>query len=62
MRIFLYNEIIIVFLSGSSGRDQVTRNTYLVCRMFWCNDAVHSSVCWGTLNPQYNFLQVYMQI
>ena len=26
--------------------------------MFWCNDAVHSNVCWGTLDPEYNFLQV----
>ncbi|XP_076468573.1 C2 domain-containing protein 3-like isoform X2 [Babylonia areolata] len=43
---------------GSSGRDQMTRNTYLVCRMFWSNDSVHSNVCWGTLNPQYNFSQV----
>nr|KAI8756892.1 C2 domain-containing protein 3-like [Biomphalaria glabrata] len=40
------------------GRDSSIRNTYLVCRMFWCNDAVHSDVCWGTLNPEYNFLQV----
>ncbi|XP_059149560.1 C2 domain-containing protein 3-like [Physella acuta] len=40
------------------GRDAVVRNTYLVCRMFWCNDSVHSNVCWGTLNPEYNFLQV----
>ncbi|KAL8593869.1 hypothetical protein ACOMHN_018081 [Nucella lapillus] len=45
-------------LQGSSGRDQLTRNTYLVCRMFWSSDSVHSSVCWGTLNPQYNFTQV----
>ncbi|XP_067663139.1 C2 domain-containing protein 3-like [Haliotis asinina] len=44
--------------SGAGARDLSTRNSYLVCRMFWCNDAVHSSVCWGTLQPQFNFLQV----
>ncbi|KAK7097644.1 C2 domain-containing protein 3-like [Littorina saxatilis] len=43
---------------AQAGRDQMTRNTYLVCRMFWSNDSVHSNVCWGTLNPQYNFSQV----
>ncbi|BFZ15049.1 hypothetical protein BsWGS_18088 [Bradybaena similaris] len=42
----------------TAGRDAVTRNTYVVCRMFWTNDAVRSDVCWGTLNPEYNFLQV----
>ncbi|XP_048237074.1 C2 domain-containing protein 3-like isoform X2 [Haliotis rufescens] len=44
--------------SGPGARDLSTRNSYLVCRMFWCNDAVHSTVCWGTLQPQFNFLQV----
>ncbi|KAK7503764.1 hypothetical protein BaRGS_00004887, partial [Batillaria attramentaria] len=43
---------------GAATRDQMTRNTYLLCRMFWSNDAVHSDVCWGTVNPQYNFSQV----
>ncbi|XP_046560040.1 C2 domain-containing protein 3-like [Haliotis rubra] len=43
---------------GAGARDLSTRNSYLVCRMFWCKDAVHSSVCWGTLQPQFNFLQV----
>ena len=40
----------------------MTRNTYLVCRMFWSNDSVHSNVCWGTLNPQYQFNQVTIHI
>ncbi|CAL1526799.1 unnamed protein product, partial [Lymnaea stagnalis] len=40
------------------GRDSVVRNTYLVCRMFWSNESVHSNVCWGTLDPEFNFLQV----
>ncbi|XP_071847987.1 C2 domain-containing protein 3-like isoform X2 [Apostichopus japonicus] len=40
------------------GRDFVTRNAYLVCKMFWSDDAVHSHVCWGTSQPQFNFSQV----
>ncbi|OWF51153.1 C2 domain-containing protein 3-like [Mizuhopecten yessoensis] len=43
---------------GMKSRDMNTRNTYLVCRMFWCNDAVHSNVCWGTFEPQFNFGQI----
>ncbi|XP_069129079.1 C2 domain-containing protein 3-like isoform X6 [Argopecten irradians] len=43
---------------GMAARDMNTRNTYLVCRMFWCNDAVHSNVCWGTFEPQFNFAQI----
>ncbi|XP_060074176.1 C2 domain-containing protein 3-like [Ylistrum balloti] len=44
--------------TGMKARDTNTRNTYLVCRMFWCNDAVHSNVCWGTFEPQFNFAQI----
>ncbi|XP_033742500.1 C2 domain-containing protein 3-like [Pecten maximus] len=44
--------------AGMAARDMNTRNTYLVCRMFWCNDAVHSNVCWGTFEPQFNFAQI----
>ena len=40
------------------GRDAATRNLYLVCRMFWCDDVVNSNVCWGTSNPKFNFAQV----
>ncbi|ESO89518.1 hypothetical protein LOTGIDRAFT_165110 [Lottia gigantea] len=40
------------------NRDMTARNTYLVCRMFWCNDAVSSNVCWGSSQPNYNFLQI----
>ncbi|XP_071951617.1 C2 domain-containing protein 3-like [Antedon mediterranea] len=40
------------------GRDNVTRNTYLVCRMFWSDDVVNSNVCWGTTEPDYEFLQI----
>ncbi|XP_013378816.1 C2 domain-containing protein 3-like [Lingula anatina] len=43
---------------GWTGRDMATRNLYLVCRMFWCDDAVTSSVCWGTFNPVFNFVQI----
>ena len=39
-------------------RDGATRNLYLVCRMFWCDDVVNSNVCWGTCNPKFNFVQV----
>ncbi|KAJ8027861.1 C2 domain-containing protein 3 [Holothuria leucospilota] len=39
-------------------RDFVTRNPYLVCKMFWSDDAVHSHVCWGTSEPNFNFSQV----
>ncbi|XP_072039618.1 C2 domain-containing protein 3-like [Amphiura filiformis] len=41
-----------------SDRDMATRNTYLVCRMFWSDDSVRSNVCWGTPEPNYNFIQV----
>ncbi|XP_063416182.1 C2 domain-containing protein 3-like [Mytilus trossulus] len=43
---------------GVKGRDMNVRNTYLVCRMFWCDDAVHSNVCWGTADPAFHFSQV----
>ena len=33
-------------------------NTYVICKMLWCKDALHSDVCWGTSNPNFNFLQV----
>ncbi|XP_022100363.1 C2 domain-containing protein 3-like isoform X2 [Acanthaster planci] len=45
-------------ISGLGGRDQTTRNTYLVCRLFWSDDSVRSNVCWGTTEPDYNFTQV----
>nr|XP_006820715.1 PREDICTED: C2 domain-containing protein 3-like [Saccoglossus kowalevskii] len=43
---------------GKSGRDLTVRNTYLLCRTFWSNDVVRSSVCWGTSQPHYDFVQV----
>ncbi|KAK3584373.1 hypothetical protein CHS0354_001298 [Potamilus streckersoni] len=43
---------------GTQARDSHIRNSYLVCRMFWCDDAVHSNVCWGSLQPQFNFVQI----
>ncbi|XP_070553573.1 C2 domain-containing protein 3-like [Ptychodera flava] len=43
---------------GIAGRDLTVRNTYLVCRMFWCDDVVRSSVSWGTSEPNYDFIQV----
>ncbi|XP_071786712.1 C2 domain-containing protein 3-like isoform X1 [Asterias amurensis] len=42
-----------------AGRDLTVRNTYLVCRLFWSDDSVRSNVCWGTTEPNYNFMQVY---
>lgn len=47
-------------MTGVKGRDMSVRNTYLVCRMFWCDDAVHSNVCWGTADPAFHFSQVYL--
>ncbi|XP_052719599.1 C2 domain-containing protein 3-like [Crassostrea angulata] len=44
--------------SDPSSRSMNSRNTYLVCRMFWCDDAVHSDVCWNDPQPQYNFSQI----
>eukprot|EP00105_Crassostrea_gigas_P001484 XP_011413692.1 PREDICTED: C2 domain-containing protein 3 [Crassostrea gigas] len=41
-----------------SSRSMNSRNTYLVCRMFWCDDAVHSDVCWNDPQPPYNFSQI----
>ncbi|CAH1777586.1 unnamed protein product [Owenia fusiformis] len=35
-----------------------TRNLYVVCRMFWCQDAISSNICWGTTEPTFNFMQV----
>ncbi|XP_055958923.1 C2 domain-containing protein 3 [Patella vulgata] len=49
---------VILHQQQTGNRDLSTRNTYLVCRMFWCDDAVTSNVCWGTTQPNYNFLQV----
>ncbi|CAI9744497.1 domain-containing 3-like [Octopus vulgaris] len=47
---------------GGDGRGsnlpRATRNSYLVCRMFWCEQQVRSSICWRTNNPQYDFIQV----
>ncbi|XP_053399357.1 C2 domain-containing protein 3-like [Mercenaria mercenaria] len=43
---------------GVRARDMCVRNTYLVCKMFWCDEAVHSAVCWGTSEPQFKFQQV----
>ncbi|XP_014783134.1 C2 domain-containing protein 3 [Octopus bimaculoides] len=47
---------------GGDGRGSnlppATRNSYLVCRMFWCEQKVRSSICWHTNNPQYDFIQV----
>lgn len=50
-------EWFILYLDPSS-RSMNSRNTYLVCRMFWCDDAVHSDVCWNDPQPPYNFSQV----
>lgn len=47
------------FIAGRQGRDMSTRNLYLVCRMFWCDDVSRSNVCWGTFEPQFNFVQVF---
>ena len=47
-----------LYISGIKARDISVRNTYLVCRMFWCDDAVRSNVCWGTFNPTFVFSQV----
>ncbi|XP_078324570.1 C2 domain-containing protein 3-like isoform X2 [Crassostrea virginica] len=44
--------------SDANSRNLNTRNTYLVCRMFWCDDAVHSDVCWNDPQPMYNFSQI----
>lgn len=50
-------EWFILYLDPSS-RSMNSRNTYLVCRMFWCDDAVHSDICWNDPQPPYNFSQV----
>lgn len=39
-------EWFILYLDFSS-RSMNSRNTYLVCRMFWCDDVVYSDVCWN---------------
>ncbi|KAK3100781.1 hypothetical protein FSP39_025242 [Pinctada imbricata] len=44
--------------SDLPSKDIGKRNTYLVCRMFWCDDAVHSNVCWGNHDPTFNFIQI----
>ena len=33
-------------------------NCFLVCRMFWDEEASRSQVCWNTLDPEFNFIQV----
>ncbi|KAL3878157.1 hypothetical protein ACJMK2_030527 [Sinanodonta woodiana] len=43
---------------GTQARDSSIYNSYLVCRMFWCDDAVHSNVCWGSLQPEFKFVQI----
>lgn len=45
-------------ISGAKARDLCVRNCYLVCRMFWCDEVVHSAVCWGSSEPQFKFQQV----
>ncbi|KAK3784713.1 hypothetical protein RRG08_032166 [Elysia crispata] len=42
----------------SEGQNSLACNTYVVCKMVWCKDSLHSDVCWGTVNPKFNFLQV----
>lgn len=49
------------FSTDANSRNLNTRNTYLVCRMFWCDDAVHSDVCWNDPQPMYNFSQVRVE-
>ena len=44
--------------SAWTGRDSRTRNVYLVCRLFWCDDVSTSSVCWGSSRPKFDFSQV----
>ena len=33
-------------------------NAYLVCRMFWDASAAKSKVCWSTVDPEFQFVQV----
>ena len=33
-------------------------NCYMVCRMFWDEEASRSRVCWSSLDPQFDFMQV----
>ena len=33
-------------------------NCYLVCRMFWDEEASKSQVCWNAMDPEFNFNQV----
>ena len=33
-------------------------NSYVVCRMFWCDEALKSPICWSSNNPCYNFQQI----
>ncbi|GFS11303.1 C2 domain-containing protein 3-like, partial [Elysia marginata] len=40
------------------GHGPLGCNTYVICKMLWCKDALHSDVCWGTHKPRFNFLQV----
>ncbi|XP_063970605.1 C2 domain-containing protein 3-like [Lytechinus pictus] len=42
----------------SGGRDRLVHNTYLVGRMFWLDDAARSDVCWGTTQPNFDYVQV----
>jgi hypothetical protein len=50
--------MILLAFAGSNGRDVVTRNLYIVSRMFWSEDVCRSDVCWGALSPQFDFTQV----
>ena len=56
----IYSTISVFNYSGVRARDMNVRNSYLVCRMFWCDESVHSAVCWGTSEPQFKFQQVNM--
>ena len=44
--------------SNSIGRLATPTNSYLVCRMFWDEVASKSQVCWNSLDPEFNFVQV----
>ena len=33
-------------------------NSYLVCRMFWCEEVSRTNVCWNTVDPEFKFKQV----
>lgn len=35
-------------------------NCYMICRMFWDEEASRSKICWSSLDPQFDFMQVYV--